>query len=221
MVYMTPPSNYPSDNTPSPSYSPSSPALSVSPHTPPSINVHSTGVSYALYASPHLPPDDYMDPSNQASSQAHIPLVANGDEAMQVHHWPGFKGVDNGSQSVSEHQLIQPWASWTAHTVASSTTSCAQELWTPTLMQAWFNINPPLRSHCPSGLAHYLTGLNTGILDNCFGMSNSTSHAAGELWTPVLMQAWLKSPGVTRDVLWRASRIRLPRGGAHKESQHL
>ena len=86
MVYMTPPSNYPSDNTPSPSYSPSSPALSVSPHTPPSINVHSTGVSYALDASPHLPPDDYMDPSNQASSQAHIPLVANGDEAMQVHH---------------------------------------------------------------------------------------------------------------------------------------
>ncbi|KAF8121277.1 P-loop containing nucleoside triphosphate hydrolase protein [Boletus edulis] len=32
---------------------------------------------YAPYASPGLPPDDYADPYNQVSSQAHVPLVAN------------------------------------------------------------------------------------------------------------------------------------------------
>jgi hypothetical protein len=37
MAHMPPPPNYPSDNTPSPSYSPSSPALSASPPTPPGI----------------------------------------------------------------------------------------------------------------------------------------------------------------------------------------
>jgi len=42
-----------------------------------SIDVRSIGNSYAPYASPGLPQDDYADPFNQASSQAHIPLVAN------------------------------------------------------------------------------------------------------------------------------------------------
>ena len=41
------------------------------------IDVHSIGDPYAPYTSPGLPPDDYVDPSNQASSQAHVPLAAN------------------------------------------------------------------------------------------------------------------------------------------------
>ncbi|KAH0833480.1 hypothetical protein J3R83DRAFT_12603 [Lanmaoa asiatica] len=41
------------------------------------INLRSTGDPYAPYASPGLPPDDYADPFNQVSSQAHVPLVAN------------------------------------------------------------------------------------------------------------------------------------------------
>ncbi|KAG6371429.1 hypothetical protein JVT61DRAFT_9442 [Boletus reticuloceps] len=41
------------------------------------LDVHSIGDPYAPYASPGLPPDDYKDPYNQVSSQAHIPLVAN------------------------------------------------------------------------------------------------------------------------------------------------
>jgi chitin synthase len=41
------------------------------------IDVRSIGNPYAPYASPGLPQDDYADPFNQASSQAHIPLVAN------------------------------------------------------------------------------------------------------------------------------------------------
>ena len=41
------------------------------------IDVRSIGDPYAPYASPGLPPDDYADPSNQASSQAHVPLTAN------------------------------------------------------------------------------------------------------------------------------------------------
>ncbi|KAF8439408.1 hypothetical protein L210DRAFT_3673100 [Boletus edulis BED1] len=35
------------------------------------------GDPYAPYASPGLPPDDYVDPYNQVSSQAHVPLMAN------------------------------------------------------------------------------------------------------------------------------------------------
>jgi chitin synthase len=42
-----------------------------------SIDVRSIGNPYAPYASPGLPQDDYTDPFNQASSQAHVPLVAN------------------------------------------------------------------------------------------------------------------------------------------------
>ena len=41
------------------------------------IDVRSIGDPYAPYASPGLPPDDYADPFNQVSSQAHAPLVAN------------------------------------------------------------------------------------------------------------------------------------------------
>lgn len=41
------------------------------------IDVRSIGDPYAPYASPGLPPDEYADPFNQASSQAHVPLVAN------------------------------------------------------------------------------------------------------------------------------------------------
>ncbi|KAH0835778.1 hypothetical protein J3R83DRAFT_9621 [Lanmaoa asiatica] len=41
------------------------------------INLRSTGDPYAPYASPGLPPDDYADPFNQVSSQAHVTLVAN------------------------------------------------------------------------------------------------------------------------------------------------
>jgi chitin synthase len=41
------------------------------------IDVRSIGNPYAPYASPGLPQDDYADPFNQASSQGHIPLVAN------------------------------------------------------------------------------------------------------------------------------------------------
>jgi chitin synthase len=41
------------------------------------INVHSIGNLYAPYAFPGLPQDDYADPFNHASSQAHIPLMAN------------------------------------------------------------------------------------------------------------------------------------------------
>ncbi|KAH0831304.1 glycosyltransferase family 2 protein [Lanmaoa asiatica] len=40
------------------------------------IDVRSIGDPYAPYASPGLPSDDYADPFNQASSQAHVPLVA-------------------------------------------------------------------------------------------------------------------------------------------------
>ncbi|KAH0836636.1 hypothetical protein J3R83DRAFT_8354 [Lanmaoa asiatica] len=40
------------------------------------IDVRSIGDPYAPYASPGLPPDNYTDPFNQASSQAHVPLVA-------------------------------------------------------------------------------------------------------------------------------------------------
>ncbi|KAF8119292.1 chitin synthase-domain-containing protein [Boletus edulis] len=39
------------------------------------LDVRSIGDLYAPYASPGLPPDDYTDPYNQVSSQAHIPLV--------------------------------------------------------------------------------------------------------------------------------------------------
>ncbi|KAG6370849.1 P-loop containing nucleoside triphosphate hydrolase protein [Boletus reticuloceps] len=41
------------------------------------LDVRSIGDLYAPYASPGLPPDDYADPYNQVSSQAHVPLVAN------------------------------------------------------------------------------------------------------------------------------------------------
>ncbi|KAF8141128.1 P-loop containing nucleoside triphosphate hydrolase protein [Boletus edulis] len=41
------------------------------------LDVRSIGDPYAPYASPGLPPDDYADPYNQVSSQAHVPLVAN------------------------------------------------------------------------------------------------------------------------------------------------
>ncbi|KAG6370506.1 hypothetical protein JVT61DRAFT_11435 [Boletus reticuloceps] len=41
------------------------------------LDVCSIGDPYALYASPGLPPDNYADPYNQVSSQAHVPLVAN------------------------------------------------------------------------------------------------------------------------------------------------
>ncbi|KAF8119490.1 P-loop containing nucleoside triphosphate hydrolase protein [Boletus edulis] len=41
------------------------------------LDVCSIGDPYAPYASPGLPPDDYADPYNQVSSQAHVPLVAN------------------------------------------------------------------------------------------------------------------------------------------------
>ncbi|KAF8437697.1 P-loop containing nucleoside triphosphate hydrolase protein [Boletus edulis BED1] len=41
------------------------------------LDVHSIGDPYAPYASPGLPPNDYTDPYNQVSSQAHVPLVAN------------------------------------------------------------------------------------------------------------------------------------------------
>ena len=40
-----------------------------------SIDVCSIGNPYAPYASPGLPPDDYVDPFNQAAPQAHVPLV--------------------------------------------------------------------------------------------------------------------------------------------------
>ncbi|KAG6372221.1 P-loop containing nucleoside triphosphate hydrolase protein [Boletus reticuloceps] len=46
-------------------------------HLQAGIDVRSIGDPYAPYASPGLPPDDYVDPYNQVSSQAHIPLVAN------------------------------------------------------------------------------------------------------------------------------------------------
>ncbi|KAF8428889.1 P-loop containing nucleoside triphosphate hydrolase protein [Boletus edulis BED1] len=41
------------------------------------LDVRSIGDPYAPYASPGLPPDDYTDPYNQVSSQAHVPLMAN------------------------------------------------------------------------------------------------------------------------------------------------
>ncbi|KAF8440069.1 hypothetical protein L210DRAFT_3671727 [Boletus edulis BED1] len=41
------------------------------------LDVRSIGNPYAPYTSPGLPPDDYADPYNQVSSQAHVPLVAN------------------------------------------------------------------------------------------------------------------------------------------------
>ena len=41
------------------------------------IDVRSIGDPYAPHTSPGLPPDDYMDPYNRASSQEHVPLMAN------------------------------------------------------------------------------------------------------------------------------------------------
>ena len=96
MAYMAPPPNYPSYNTPSPSYSPSSPVLSVSPPTPPGIedsciDVRSMGDPHVLYTSPGLSPDDYADPFNQASSQE------------QSHSWPTHlhSSVVNSTTTIS------------------------------------------------------------------------------------------------------------------------
>jgi hypothetical protein len=54
------------------------------------IDARSIGDPYAPYASPGLPPDDYADPYNQESSQAHVPLVVN---TSPFQHGDFFSGV--------------------------------------------------------------------------------------------------------------------------------